>query len=105
MTIRVILAVLFAGVLAAGSLQAGGDPARGKELSVECADCHGANGEGDDETPALAGMDEAEHVTALKGYASGEREDVSGMMADYVTGLSDQDMADIAAYYKTLGGD
>ena len=65
--------------------------------------CHGDSGEGDgDETPAIAGMDEAEHVAALKAYASGERDDPSGMMADYAVDLSEQDMADLAAYYATL---
>ena len=74
--------------VAAGSVQAGGDAAKGQELAEECATCHGDDGKGDDETPALAGMDEAAHVAALKGFASGEREDESGMMADYAAALS-----------------
>ena len=45
---------------------------------------------------------QAEHVAALKAYASGERDDPSGMMADYAVDLSEQDMADLAAYYATL---
>jgi cytochrome c553 len=89
-------------LMAAGGVQAGGDAARGQELSEDCAGCHGDDGKGDDETPALAGMDKAAHVSALKGYASGEREDESGMMADYAVDLSEQDMADLAAYYATL---
>ena len=65
-------------------------------------EAHGS-GEGDGgDTPAIAGMDEAAHVDALKGYASGEKEDASGMMADYAVALSEQDMADLAAYYATL---
>jgi cytochrome c553 len=47
-------------------------------------------------------MDEAAHVAALKGYASGEKEDESGMMAMYAEELSEQDMADVAAYYAGL---
>ena len=47
-------------------------------------------------------MDEAAHVAALKGYASGEKEDASGMMADYAAALSEQEMMDLAAYYATL---
>lgn len=104
MTTRLFFAVLFVSLLAAGSVQAGGDAAHGKELSADCADCHGEDGTGDDETPALAGLDEAEFVAALQGYKSGEKEDESGMMADYASELSDQDMADLAAYYKSLGG-
>jgi cytochrome c553 len=95
--------MMFVLLLAAGALQAGGDAANGKALSVDCADCHGEDGTGDDESPALAGMAEAEFIAALQGYASGEREDESEMMADYATGLSEQDMADLAAYYASLG--
>jgi cytochrome c553 len=99
-----ILAVLFVMLAAAGSVQAGGNAARGGELSVDCSDCHGQDGKGDAETPAIAGMDEAEHVAALKAYASGERVDETDMMGDIASELSEQDMADLAAYYKSLGG-
>jgi len=89
MKIRFLIATLFVIMLAAGTIQAGGDAANGQALSEDCAGCHGDDGKGDDETPALAGMDEAAHVAALKGYASGEREDESGMMADYAGDLSE----------------
>ena len=103
MTSRFLIATLFVFMLAAGTVQAGGDAANGQTLSEDCAGCHGDDGKGDDdEIPALAGMDEATHVAALKGFASGEREDESGMMADYAGELSEQDMADLAAYYATL---
>jgi len=104
MTIRLMTAMLFVLMLAAGSVQAGGDAARGAELAVDCADCHGEDGMGDEDNPKLAGMDKAAFVSALEGYKSGEREDESGMMADYAVDLSEQDMADLAAYYNSLGG-
>ena len=59
---------------------------------------------GDEDYPKLAGMDEGAIVAALKGYQSGEREDESGMMADFAADLSEQDMADLAAHYNSLGG-
>jgi len=93
MKIRFLIATLFVIMLAAGTIQAGGDAANGQALSEDCAGCHGDDGKGDDETPALAGMDEAAHVAALKGYASGEREDESGMMADYAGDLSELNRA------------
>jgi cytochrome c553 len=98
---KLMIAILFALIMAAGSVQAGGDAARGAELSEDCAGCHGDDGMGDDETPKLAGMDEAAHVAALKAFASGEREDESGMMAGYAEELSEQDMKDLAAYYSS----
>jgi cytochrome c553 len=104
MTIRLMTAMLCVLMLAAGSVQAGGDAARGAELAVDCADCHGEDGMGDEDTPKLAGMDKAAFVSALEGYKYGEREDESGMMADYAADLSEQDMADLAAHYNSLGG-
>jgi cytochrome c553 len=102
MNIKAIIALLIL-MLTAAPAMAGGDAARGESLSADCAMCHGDNGEGDgDEMPAIAGMDEAAHVAALKAYASGERDDPSGMMADYAADLSEQDMADLAAYYAAL---
>lgn len=104
MTTRLIAAMAFVLMLATGSVQAGGDAAKGAELAdSDCAMCHGDDGMGDDETPALAGMDEAAHIAALKGFASGEKEDESGMMADVAGELSEEDMANVAAYYKSLG--
>ena len=104
MTKKLTIAILFLVALATGSVHAGGDAAHGAELAEDCAACHGDNGMGDEDNPKIAGMDEAAFVAALQGYKSGEREDESGMMADYAADLSDQDMADLAAYYKSLGG-
>lgn len=105
MTIRLIIALSFVLLLAAGPVQAGGDAARGQELAVDCADCHGEDGMGDEDNPAIAGMDEAEHIAALQAFKSGERVDEEEMMTMYAEDLSEQDMADLAAYYKSLGGD
>lgn len=103
MTIRLIIALTFVLLLAAGPAQAGGDAARGQELAVDCADCHGEDGMGDEDSPAIAGMDEAEHIAALQAFKSGERVDEEEMMTMYAEDLSEQDMADLAAYYKSLG--
>lgn len=106
MNIKLMIAVFFLLMCAAGSVQAGGDATHGEALAsdADCAMCHGDNGMGDEDNPKIAGLDEAEFVAALKGYKSGEREDESGMMADYAADLSEQDMADLAAHYKSLGG-
>lgn len=102
MTSKLLLTLMFVLLFATGSAQAGGDPARGQELSVDCADCHGEDGKGDDEFPALAGLAEADQIAALQAYASGERIDESEMMGDIARELSAQDMADLSAYYATL---
>jgi cytochrome c553 len=100
LTKKLIIAMMFVLMLAAGSVQAGGDAARGAELAVDCADCHGDDGKGDEDVPAIAGMDAAEHAKALADFKSGAVE--SEDMIDYAEDLSEQDMADLAAYYATL---
>jgi cytochrome c553 len=100
LTKKLIIAMMFVLMLAAGSVQAGGDAARGAELAVDCADCHGDDGKGDEDVPAIAGMDAAKHAKALADFKSGAVE--SEDMIDYAEDLSEQDMADIAAYYATL---
>ena len=99
-TKKLIIAMMFILMLAAGSAQAGGDAARGAELATDCADCHGDDGKGDDDVPAIAGMDAAKHAKALADFKSGAVE--SEDMIDYVEDLSEQDMADLGAYYATL---
>ena len=91
--------MIFVLMLAAGSVQAGGDAARGAELASDCADCHGDDGKGDEDMPALAGMDATEHAKKLADFKSGA---VESEMADYVGDLSEQDMTDLAEYYATL---
>lgn len=99
LTNKLLIAFMFTLLLAAGSAQAGGDPARGAELALDCADCHGDDGKGDQDIPPIAGMDAEEHAKKLADYQSGA---VESEMADYVIDLSEQDMADLAAYYATL---
>ena len=106
LTKKLIITAMFLLMLLAGNVQAGGDVARGEEMSEDCVDCHGDDGLGDEDYPPIAGMDAAEHVKELMAFKSGEREDEEEDMIDSVEDLSEQDMADLAAYYATLpGGD
>lgn len=96
---KLIIAMMFILMLAAGGVQAGGDAANGKALSVDCSDCHGDAGLGDEDVPGIAGMDAAEQAQKLADFKSGA---VESEMVDYVSELSEQDMLDLAAYYATL---
>ncbi len=87
---------------AAGSALAGGDAAKGKELSTECADCHGDNGMGDEETPKLAGLDEDYFIKQMQAYKAGTSKDGDDTMPMYAEALSDKNIADLAAYYASL---
>lgn len=84
----------------AGTALAAGDAAAGKAKAGPCAGCHGANGEGKKPNPPLAGKNEAQFVQALKDFKSGKR--ANGPMKMFATKLSDDDMANLAAYYASL---
>ena len=83
-----------------GAVQAAGDAQAGKAKVGACVGCHGANGEGKKPYPALAGKSESELVQALQDYKSGKRP--NPMMKTFATQLSDQDMANVAAYFASL---
>lgn len=75
----------------------------GKEKSVQCASCHGANGDGDQSTfPKLAGQYENYLVQALKGYRSGDRQ--NAIMAGFATNLTIQDIEALAAWFSSQEG-
>lgn len=85
---------------AAGPAQAGGDADAGKAAAKKCAGCHGANGEGKKKNPPLAGMAEADFVQAMQDYKSGAKENKT--MKRTAKKLSDEDFANLAAYYASL---
>jgi cytochrome c553 len=87
-------------LLAISVAQAAGDPAAGKTKAAACAGCHGANGQGVPPNPALAGRSEDEMLQAMKDYKSGKRN--NAVMKGMTASLSDQDMANLAAYYASL---
>ena len=98
--IRTLLSAGMIFLLAMSAAQAAGDPAAGKAKAVACAGCHGANGQGIPPNPALAGKSEDQLLQALKDFKSGKRS--NAVMNAMTAGLSDQDMANLAAYYASL---
>ncbi len=98
----ILLAGLFALLGIFGTAQAAGDAQAGKAKAAGCAGCHGANGEGKAPNPALAGKSESDLLQAMQDYKSGKRN--NALMKGLVGPLSDQDMANLAAYYASLKG-
>jgi len=75
-----------------------GDPAAGEPLSAVCGGCHGAHGvSGDSATPNLAAQDAIYLVDAIKAYRTTRKRE---KMRLYVTGLTDAQIRDIAAFYS-----
>ncbi|MEM7207378.1 MAG: cytochrome c [Pseudomonadota bacterium] len=81
-----------------------GDIGAGKIKSETCIGCHGIPGYSNVyptyRVPKLGGQHAEYIVAALKAYKAGER-DHETMHAN-AAGLSDQDMADIAAFFASL---
>ena len=96
--IIVVLSVL--SLLSTPLLAADADA--GKAKYAVCGACHGSDGIGNmDRYPSLAGQKEAYTVKQLKAFKSGDRKDPT--MNAMTAPLSDDDMADIAAYVASLG--
>ncbi len=78
-----------------------GDVEAGKAKSVVCAACHG--GEGISPTPVwpnLAGQKEQYLVAQITAFRDGTRQ--NAQMAPMVANLSDDDIANLSAYYASL---
>ena len=84
-----------------------GDAEAGKEKSQVCAACHGPNGESPtDMYPHLAGQHEKYLLKQLKDFklaseTGGEEGRNNAVMMGQVASLSEQDMADLAAFYAS----
>lgn len=83
---------------------AAGNVAAGQEKSAACQACHGAEGKATVSLyPHLAGQHADYLQHALQAYKKGERSGGQAeVMKAFVSGLSDEDMADLAAYYQSL---
>ncbi|MGB0958059.1 MAG: c-type cytochrome [Litorivicinus sp.] len=80
-----------------------GDAAAGQAKSMMCAGCHGADGKAMVPTyPNLAGQNAAYLEGALKAYRSQERTGYqAALMYGMAAALSDDDIANLAAYYSS----
>jgi len=96
-----VILVLAAGFSFAGSDAPAGDATAGETKAAGCIGCHGADGAGQGDNPAVNQLSATDHYNKLKGYQSGEI--ASPMMQMFTADLSDQDLADIAAYFAAQG--
>lgn len=77
------------------------DAAKGKSKASACMACHGANGiSAIPMYPNLAGQKQQYLEASLKAYRDGIRK--NPIMSPMAAGLSDDDIADLAAYYAGL---
>ena len=102
-----ILSVLVTSILTlslAAAAQAG-DVAKGKAKAAVCVACHGVDGKKAliPTYPNLAGQNEQYLVVSLKAYKNGERKaGQAAVMQGQAAALSDEDIANLAAYYSSI---
>ena len=78
-----------------------GDAAAGKTKSAACGGCHGFDGNSPIATyPKLAGQNEAYIVKQVKDFKANTTRQ-NAIMLGMVAAVSDEDAADIGAYYQT----
>jgi len=97
---------LVAAPLASMAQEVKGDAGAGAKKVAMCIGCHGLPGYQSSfptvyKVPKIAGQNAKYIVAALGGYRSGDRKHPS--MRAIAASLSDQDIADVAAYYESLG--
>ena len=98
---RTLFALIIVVALGAvGSAHAAGDVQAGKAKAAVCAACHGADGAGVAPNPALKGKTEDQIAQALKDYKTGARDNAG--MKGIADSLSEQDVANLAAFYASL---
>lgn len=97
-----VAAALLAMMMQPSLAETVGDAAAGAEKVALCAACHGMDGKSPANIyPHLAGQWAAYLESSLKAYRDGERTGgMTAMMTPQAANLSDQDIADIAAYYS-----
>ena len=114
MTTKILYAAMFVMLLAAGSVQAGGDAARGAELAADCAGCHGVAGDGNG--PAAAHLDpKPRDFTKGDFKYGGTDQDIfdvisngaaskggSALMAPWGAVISEEDRWALVKYIRTL---
>ena len=103
---RGLATVLLSTVFAVSSVQAfEGDPQQGRVKAETCLGCHAipsyTNTYPMYHVPKVGGQNEAYIISALLAYRDGQR--AHQTMHGNAQGLSDQDIADIAAFFSQSG--
>jgi len=108
MKLAALAAALFlATALFTPEAVADGDAEAGKQIGYSCLGCHGIDGYRNAypsyRVPKLGGQKAAYLEIALKGYREDKR--THPTMTGQASSLSDQDIANVAAYFASIGGD
>ena len=96
-----LLIVIVSSIALLASVAQAADVEAGKAKSAVCAACHGGTGISPTPIwPNLAGQKEQYLVAQMTAFRDGAR--VNAQMAPMVQNLTDEDIANLAAYYSSL---
>jgi cytochrome c553 len=99
--VRALIVSLAVLVACSTFAEAGGDAALGKKVMLKCQVCHGKDGLAKvPDAPNIAGQKQVYLVKALTAFKAGERK--NEQMTVVTKGLSDEDIANVAAYYSSI---
>ena len=106
LTLLLLLVLAGMSTLAQAQDAKPGDAAQGAGKAAMCIGCHGIVGYQASfpeiyKVPMISGQGAKYIVSSLQGYAKGDRKHPT--MRGIAASLSDQDMADLAAYYEAQG--
>ncbi len=97
---------LMASIIASSAVAAAGDSQAGRIKAESCLGCHGIEGYRNAypsyRVPKVGGQNEAYLIAALKAYRNGDR--THPTMQAQGASLSDEDIADLAAYFANATG-
>lgn len=81
-----------------------GDPVAGEQKAQACLACHSANSvDSNPQWPRLMGQHSDYIIRVLQAYQSGDRR--NAIMNGQASGLSRQDMRDLAAWFSSQDGE
>jgi len=72
---------------------------KARAWAASCASCHGTNGQGGDEIPALAGRSKADLVLILREF-KGDKRKTATIMHQHAKGYSDEQIERIAEFFS-----
>ncbi|MDX6748760.1 cytochrome c [Geminicoccaceae bacterium 1502E] len=98
---RVLFAAALVAMAAPLAAEAAGDPAAGRKKAGQCAACHGIDGVAvQPDAATIAGESEIYLTRQLEAFRAGERQ--HEQMTIIAQGLSDEDIADLVAWYSSI---
>ncbi|MBU2953480.1 c-type cytochrome [Marinobacter sp. F3R08] len=99
--LAVLAAMLVTSFMMLCSTAFAANPAEGRKLASQCKTCHGLDGIAKIPiAPNLAGESQIYIQNQLKAFRSGKRE--HEMMSVVARNLTDQQIADLAAWYQSI---